>query len=100
MPELDSLRAAYASRGVKFLAVSLEPDTRRVRVAAERLKLQIPLATAESELLGPLQLETVPATFFVDPHGTIVSRVNGAESRAGLAKRIDALLAGAPNARH
>lgn len=57
---------------VRFLAVSLDADTRHVRVAAETLKLTLPVATPEAELLAPLNLETVPATIFVDASGQVV----------------------------
>ena len=76
---------------VRFVAVSLETDTRRVRVAMERLKLQLPVATAESEMLGPLTLATVPATIFVDASGQVVSRL-GSASKAELKAHAEQLL--------
>jgi len=91
LPELDAVAAEMAGTPVHFLAVSLETDTRRVRVAMERLKLQLPVATAESEMLGPLTLNTVPATIFIDASGQVVSRLATA-SRAELKSHAEQLL--------
>lgn len=77
---------------VRFLAVSLETDTRRVRVAMERLRLTLPVATAESELLDPLGLDSVPATVFVDAGGQVVARINGMGSRSELRAKAERLL--------
>jgi len=76
LPELDKLAQQYQGR-VGFLAVSLNSDRRRIRVSAQELHLHLPLAAAESELLGPLGLETVPATFLVDANGMMVARIEG-----------------------
>ena len=76
-----------------FLAVSIAPDRNRIRVAAERMGLRMmPVAAAESEMLAPLELETVPATFVVSPDGTMVARYQGVVSNETLARRLDALL--------
>ncbi len=80
-----------AGTPVHFLAVSLQSDTRRVRVAVETLKLSLPVATAESELLGPLGLDNVPATIFIDASGQVVSRLATA-SRAELKAHSEQLL--------
>ena len=82
-----------AGKPVRFLAVSLETDTRRVRVAMERMKLSLPVATAESELLEPLGLDSVPATLFVDAEGRVVGRVTGLGSKAELKSQAERLLA-------
>jgi hypothetical protein len=94
LPELDKLAQQYQGR-VGFLAVSLNADRRRIRVSAEQLHLHLPLAAAESELLGPLGLETVPATFLVDANGMMVARIEGLASSEKLARSLDALLASA-----
>ena len=64
-----------AGTPVHFLAVSLDADTRHVRVAMEKLKLTLPVATPEAELLGPLNVESVPATIFVDASGQVVGKL-------------------------
>ncbi|MGZ6079926.1 MAG: TlpA family protein disulfide reductase [Myxococcaceae bacterium] len=93
MPELEKLAKQYEGR-VGFLAVSIAPDRTRIRVAAERMGLRaMPVAAAESEMLAPLELETVPATFLVSADGTMVERYQGLVSNDQVARRLDALLA-------
>lgn len=92
MPELEKLAKQYDGR-VGFLAVSIAPERRRIRVAAESLGLHtLPVAAAESEMLTPLGLETVPATFLVSADGTMVERVEGMVSNDRLARSLDRLL--------
>jgi thioredoxin-like negative regulator of GroEL len=93
LPELEKLAPSYQGR-VEFLAVSLNADRPRIRTAAQRLHLSaLPLAAAESELLAPLGLETVPATFLVDRNGMMVARFDGAISLSTLTRKLDALVA-------
>jgi hypothetical protein len=93
LPELEKLAKQYEGR-VGFLAVSITPDRTRIRVAAERMGLRtMPVAAAESEMLAPLELETVPATFLVSADGTMVERYQGLVSNDQVARRLDALLA-------
>jgi hypothetical protein len=99
LPELNKVSTELAGTSVRFLAVSLESDTRRVRVAMERLKLTLPIATAESELLGPLSLDSVPATVFVDATGRVIARLNGIASKADLKAHAEQLLQAATAAR-
>ena len=92
MPELEKLAKQYDGR-VGFLAVSIAPERRRIRVAAESLGLHtLPVAAAESEMLTPLGLETVPATFLVSADATMVERVEGMVSNDRLARSLDRLL--------
>jgi len=92
LPELEKLARQYEGR-VGFVAVSIAPDRNRIRVAAERMGLRtMPVAAAESEMLAPLELETVPATFLVSSDGLMVERYQGVVSNATLAGKLDALL--------
>jgi len=77
---------------VHFLAVSLDAEPKRVRVAAETLKVKLPVAMAESELLDPLHLETVPATIFIDSSGKVVAALHTA-GKADFKARAQQLLA-------
>jgi hypothetical protein len=92
LPELNQVAAEMANTPVRFLAVSLDADTRRVRVAMETLKLTLPIGTPESELLAPLELESVPATIFVDASGQVVAKL-GISSKAELKAQAQRLLA-------
>ena len=86
-----------AGSPLHFLAVSLDADARHVRVAVETLKVTLPVATPESELLGLLDLDTVPATIFVDASGQIVGRL-GVASKADFKAQAERLLASAGTA--
>jgi thioredoxin-like negative regulator of GroEL len=93
LPELEKLARRYEGR-VGFLAVSLAPDRGRIRVAMERMGLRtIPVAAAESEMLVPLELETVPATFLVSADGMMVERYQGLVSNETLSRKLDGILA-------
>ncbi len=99
MPELEKLARQYDGR-VGFVAVSIAPDRGRMRAAAERMGLRaMPVAAAESEMLMPLGLETVPATFLVSADGTMVARYEGMVSNEKLARALDRLLSTASSAR-
>lgn len=93
MPELEKLARQYEGR-VGFVAVSISPDRGRIRVAVERMGLRtMPVAAAESEMLAPLELETVPATFLVSADGMLVERYRGLTSNETLSRSLDGLLA-------
>jgi hypothetical protein len=92
LPELNKVAAELAGTPLHFVAVSLDADARHVRVAADTLKLTLPVATAEAELLGPLKLETVPATLFIDASGQVVARL-GVATKESLKTQAEKLLA-------
>ena len=93
MPELEKLAKQYEGR-VGFVAVSIAPDRNRMRVAVEKMGLRtMPVAAAESEMLAPLQLETVPATFLVSADGVMVERYQGLVSNEMLSRALEKLLA-------
>ena len=75
-----------------FLALSLDEDEDAVRRAAKRLGIQMPVATAQDELLGPLAVKGVPATVFVDREGIIVAAATGEKSLRSLRERARDLL--------
>ena len=86
-----------AGTPLHFLAVSLDADTRHVRVAMETLKLTLPVATPEAELLAPLGLESVPATVFINASGQVVGRL-GISSKEDLKAQAERLLTPAATA--
>jgi len=93
LPELEKLARQYEGR-VGFVAVSIAPDRGRIRVAVERMRLRtMPVAAAESEMLAPLELDTVPATFLVSADGMLVERYQGLTSNGALSRKLDGLLA-------
>lgn len=80
--------------GVRFLALSLESDETLVRDAASKWKLgALPLAVAESEALGPLGVNQVPATLFIGSDGVIIAAANGERDARFIRRRVEELLA-------
>ena len=92
MPELEKVRQQYEAQGIGFLALSLEPNVDLVRQAAARLGIQMRVATASGETLGPMAVASVPSTVFLDRDGIIVAAVTGERSRAFFERRVRALL--------
>ena len=76
-----------------FLALSLEPDERLVRAAAIALGLKMRVAVAGAEVLGPLGVNQVPSTVFVDSRGVVVMAVKGPRRRGFFERRARELIA-------
>ncbi|MGA9520553.1 MAG: TlpA disulfide reductase family protein [Myxococcaceae bacterium] len=91
-PGLEAVRREYEPKGVGFLAVSIEPDEALVRAAAAKIGLGQTVAISENETLGPLSVNQVPSTVFVNAEGVIVAAASGERDRNFLAKRTRALL--------
>jgi len=91
-PDLESVRHEFEPQGVGFLAVSLEPDTGLVMSAVRRLELGITVATTRGETLGPLNVNQVPSTVFVNSEGIIVAAASGARKRSFFEARVEALV--------
>lgn len=92
MPELETLRTQYEGQGVKFLALSLEPDGALVGATAKRWGIGMTVAVARSEALGPLGVNQTPSTVFLSPDGTINAAASGPKEKAWLERRIKELL--------
>lgn len=92
MPELEAVRRQFEREGVRFLALSLEPDEQLVLKAAQRLGIEMQVAVAAGEVLSPLGVNQVPSTVFIRD-GTIVAAASGERKRAFFEKRVRELLA-------
>jgi hypothetical protein len=86
------VRREYERKGVGFLAVSIEADEALVRRGAERNGIAMTVAISKDEMLGPLSVNQVPSTVFVDRQGVIVAAASGARDREFLEKRVRELL--------
>lgn len=95
LPELDAVRREHQA-AARFVAVSLEPDEKEVRDAADRMGLEMQIAFAEGEVLGPLGVNQVPSVAFIDSEGVVVAAASGERSRSFLEKRVRELAATAP----
>ncbi|GAA3748078.1 hypothetical protein GCM10022270_02440 [Terriglobus aquaticus] len=98
MPRLQKLADTYGSRGVQFVAISLDaPDTQsKIPQVIAKRNLRIPVWTgADETTLKALDLgELVPATLILDDTGTVIGRIEGEASDKDIRSRIDWLLNG------
>ena len=96
MPELEALRSAWEPRGVRFVALSLEPDPEKVRRGAKDFGVTMPIAIADGEVLAPLKVSQVPSTVFIDAQGVIRMTVSGMRDRRFFERRLKQLTEGTP----
>jgi hypothetical protein len=85
---LDALKARFRSRGIGFLALSLEADEADVFDAAAHAEVDSTLAVAQGEAMGPLGLKEVPSTVLLDERATIVATLTGLHDEAELERWI------------
>ena len=74
------------------MALSLEPDRDLVRAAARKMGIQMLVAVAKGETLGPLGTNQVPSTVFIDRRGVIIAAASGERKRSFLEARTRELL--------
>ena len=72
--------------------MSIEPDEALVRRGAEKNGIAMTVAISNSETLGPLSVNQVPSTVFVDRQGVIVAAASGERGRKFFARRVRELL--------
>ena len=93
MPMIVELQREYASRGVVFIAASLDDAKTRNQIPAFVSKYQITFPVwygATSDDLDRLGMgELVPDTAFLDQEGRIVSRVLGQMRKEELKERLE-----------
>jgi thiol-disulfide isomerase/thioredoxin len=93
MPMLVEAEKEYASRGVVFVAVSLDDRQTRPKIPefVDQFKIGFPVWVGGSIMdLEDLKLgQALPATAFVDREGRIVARVLGQVPRNELYERLD-----------
>lgn len=92
MPMLVEAEKQYASRGVQFIAASLDDRQTRPKIASfmDDFKIGFPVWTGASTMdLEDLKLGTaLPATAFLDREGRIVARVLGQITRQEVDERL------------
>ena len=98
MPRLQKLADVYASRGVTFVAISLDaPETQeKISGVVAKRGLRMPVWTgATDQTLAQLDLGVlVPATLVLDSDGAVVGRIEGEAREKDVQVRLDWLLDG------
>jgi thiol-disulfide isomerase/thioredoxin len=98
MPRLQKLADSYATKGVTFIAISLdEKETQgKIETTLKKRGFRIPVWTGGSEkTLQELGLGTlVPATLILDENGIVIGKIEGEARGKDVATRLDWLLNG------
>jgi peroxiredoxin len=87
---------AWAGRGARVVAISIDKDAARARRFAEEVRLSMTvLHDGPSGLARSLDLPALPCTYLLDAQGRVVSLVRGSSERdlAALRDKVEALLA-------
>lgn len=98
MPRLQKIADEYSSKGVSFIAISLdEADTQaKIPAAVRKADFRIPVwQGATAQTLKDLDLGIlVPATLILDEHGEVIGRIEGEARDKDIRSRLDWLLGG------
>jgi len=89
---------AWAQRGARVVAISIDKDAAKARRFAEQLKLSLTvLHDGPAGLARTLDIPSLPCTYLLDPQGRVVSVVRGSSAGelAALRAKVDAMLASA-----
>jgi DsbE subfamily thiol:disulfide oxidoreductase len=93
-PDLTRVARGYATRGVAFLGVNVNDDRDSARGYVRELGVPYPsLFDPKAETAPRLGVVGLPATFVLDRDGVVGYQRTGKTTAAGLAARLDALLA-------
>lgn len=95
LPMMDGWNTAWAGRGARVVAISIDGDARHARrfVADEKLSLTV-LHDGPDGLARELDLSAIPSTFLLDRDGRVVTVIRGsaAGDLAALRRRVEAML--------
>jgi len=96
LPVMDRWNAAWAGRGARVVAVSIDNELRNARRFAEAMNLSLVVVhDGPRGLARTLDIPTVPYTLLLDGNGNVVHTVEGsaAEGLAALERRVETMLA-------
>ena len=89
---------AWAQRGARVVAISIDKDAAKAQRFAEQLKLSLTvLHDGPTGLARTLDIPSLPCTYLLDPQGRVVSVVRGSSAGelAALCAKVEAMLASA-----
>ncbi|WP_217585399.1 thiol-disulfide oxidoreductase ResA [Lentibacillus saliphilus] len=79
MPYMQSLYPEYKEKGVEIVAVSLDGAELRINRFIEKYGLTFPIPHDKKDTVRELyKVGPIPSTFFINPEGVIVDKVEGA----------------------
>jgi thiol-disulfide isomerase/thioredoxin len=96
LPLLDQWNSAWAGRGARVIAISIDSDAKKAKQFADEMKLTLPVMhDGPDGLARTLDIPSVPYTLLLDRDGNVVGEVKGStESEiAALQRKVETLLA-------
>jgi len=95
---MDRWNDAWAERGARVVAISIDKDAAKARRFTEHLKLSLTvLHDGPTGLARTLDIPALPCTYLLDSQGRVVSVVRGSSAGelAALRAKVEAMLASA-----
>ena len=100
LPRLSHLSDSYATKPVRFVAVSIDEEKTREQIAGFLSKRGVRLETwtgATTDTMAKVGLgDIVPSTLILDQEGQVITRIIGEAREDDVRSRVDWLLAGRP----
>lgn len=96
LPLLDQWNAAWAGRGARVIAISIDTDAKKAKRFADEMKLTLPVMHDGPEgLARTLDIPSVPYTLLLDRDGKVIGEVKGSEESqiAALERKVESVLA-------
>lgn len=96
LPIMNRWHAAWAGRGARVVAISIDKEKKNARHFAEEASLTLTvLYDSPTGLAKSLDIRSLPCTFLLDKKGNVVSvvRSSSSEDLAALQQQVETLLA-------
>lgn len=79
MPYMEELYPQYKDKGIEIIAVSLDATEPVIHQFIDKYDLTFPIPhDSRSQVLDLYKIGPIPSTFFINPEGEIVEKVEGA----------------------
>jgi thiol-disulfide isomerase/thioredoxin len=95
LPLLDQWNSAWAGRGARVIAISIDSDAKKAKQFVEEMKLTLPVMhDGPDGLARTLDIPSVPFTLLIDRDGKVIGEVRGStESEiAALQRKVETIL--------
>jgi thiol-disulfide isomerase/thioredoxin len=101
LPLLDQWNAAWAKRGARVVAISIDTDAKKAKAFVDEMNLKLPvLHDGPDGLARTLDIPSVPYTLLLDRDGNVVGAVQGSKESevAALKNKVESMLGGVSQA--
>ena len=98
---MNKWNAAWADRGARVVAISIDKEERKARRFAEQTKLSLTVFhDGPAGLAKTLDLPSVPCTYLLDRDGNVVTVIRSSSDKdlAALQQKVESLLRSSPKA--